>query len=287
VIHLVVLLGSLLLMLKTATFPDNVKIWIGLPVVFWQGVAASAFAAALVSLFQLLATTTDNAERMFCENEELKFKKSGLLEVFTQRGTAEASKCYDTRIRTARERIWAIGMTNGKLISDHGLAIIEAAKKHKSLDVIIAFWNPKAELICRDFSMPISDIQAMLENGSPRSTNTADQIETRQSTFQSDIVKQGKLQGRIRILNLCLPSNFTAFMFDEEVFFFPFLGAPTSAVTPTLLVANDEILGKGVLAHFQKLFQENDAISSLLVQVVFDSSKTTQAGESISGGAIK
>lgn len=273
--HLITGISSVGLLLLTV-MPNFVQspTLLGIPIDFWRGVAASALAAVVVALLQKPAIFLDAAEHQFHESAKLDFHEKGLLAAYPQRGSQEVQELYALNIEKARERIWAIGMTNQKMISDRAVQIIEAVKKHPSLDVVIAFWSPKAKLVIADQpGISISDVQTMLEKWTTVAAATERDIEERQQ-FVCRLINDSRkeIRGRVRVVNLATPSAFTAFVFDEQVFFFPFLCTSYSTSTPTLLGAADQGLGRAIVEHFDKVLS-GDLVSLKVLEIVEDSQR--------------
>jgi hypothetical protein len=82
------------------------------------------------------------------------------------------------------------------------------------------------------------------------------------------------LKGQIKIVSTSIPSAFTAFIIDDEVFFFPFLATDYSTQTPTLLASIDTGLGKCVYNHFKKILSD-DAVMRKMVKIIYPENQPT------------
>lgn len=273
--HLITVLVSLVILGLTSSAPVVTSgVLFYLPAVFWQGVAGSAFAAVIVTLFQRPTIFLDLAERKEQNDALSDLREKGIIGAITQRGSAEATKFYAECLESARFRIWALGMTNQKLVEDHLSKIIELTKSHSSLDVVIGFWNPEAKIILPGQSdpVPLADLQTRLEKKIITSNGTTKEIRSRQDQICKSVSVHGThIKGRIRLVDFSLPTNFTAFVIDEFVFFFPFLVNSYSTATPTIIARSDCPVGEAVVAHFETLLG-GQPVAKAVTKIVFDSS---------------
>jgi len=95
-----------------------------------QTIALSVTASLLASSLHFILQTALDAIRgvqgaAYLEMYEAIVAKQGILAIHDQRSEPAANAKYGTLIRNARQRIWAFGMTNGKLLSSHTKAILE------------------------------------------------------------------------------------------------------------------------------------------------------------------
>jgi hypothetical protein len=125
------------------------KFW-GLSKAAWLGVSGSIFASAVFWLVQGTMYLFSEAKKDTYEETYTRVvQECGLTTIFGRKGGDQATKEYKRAIKEARERIWAIGMSNKHFTLQHMDTILDLIKRESSLEVVIAFWNPDAYLTVR------------------------------------------------------------------------------------------------------------------------------------------
>jgi len=179
------------------------------------------------------------------------FIDNGLETIFDKRGINIE---YAKRISKSKKRIWAIGMTNGNLIKHQLENILKQVAFRKEMDVIISFWAPNTILNSNSSPatfQPVSIInqQLKIEDGKTISPNIiTDRIDSIKKRYEA--VKTSKT-GNLKILESSLPSSFTCFIIDEDIFFFPYLSTVESTSSPTILCNINRGIGKVIFEHFE------------------------------------
>lgn len=257
---LTVVIASLLLYLSELAVNDQASKFLGLPARTWNAFAISMLAAAVFSALNVIVEKLGETERQVKKDALDEFSSQGLLSVLPLRGDRDASQLYSRKLELAKKTVWVIGMTNGKVISDHFPIILRSLMKYKTMDVVISFWSPDAILHddkLRSQTRNLVDIQEMLEQGCVASTHLNGVIAERQGKIKQEIQrKSDSVRGRIRILNMAIPTNITCFIIDDEVFFFPFLSKKTSTSMPTLLFSAKKGVGRAVFEHISYLIND-------------------------------
>jgi len=184
------------------------------------------------------------------------FVKNGVEEIFLTRGINSE---YEKRIKKAENRIWAIGMTNGNLIKHQLDNIISRITFVENIDVVISFWSATSSFTkAYETQKDISIINQQLHIEDKKTienkliTNRFEQIKKKYISVRN--TKSGKL----KIVEMTLPSNFTCFIIDDDVFFFPFLSAVESTSSPIILCNINRGIGKEIYKHMKYVLSENE-----------------------------
>jgi hypothetical protein len=233
----------------------------------WLSVTASMFAATLFlflqSFMNLINSTEDNLYKLKYEEFVETFK---LKEIFPQRGSIDIVNLYQKLTKKAEKRIWAIGMTNRHFIDQHKDSITKALQNH-NIDIVIAFWNPTSTIESiingKQKKHNMLDIQYALEDAASSNTNWEDSIKERQRKFKNHIEENSPLKGELRIVDLSHPTNFTCFVIDDELFFFPFLSGPESTNDPTIHCNITDGIGKRIYDHFDRVLNGNFIVDTV------------------------
>jgi hypothetical protein len=247
------------LLFKIAENSDATGKFMGLSDESWLSVTASMFAATLFLFLQsfigLISATEENVYRQKYREYVDTFE---LRNIFSQRGAPDILAVYESIIRNATKRIWAIGMTNRHVIDQHTDSIVNAIRRHP-IDVRIAFWNPASKIQIahreEDKLASLIDIQCELEDGAAGHANWDSTIKGRQNRLKARVEESGSCEGMIRIINISLPSNFSCLVVDEDLFFFPFLSGPESTNDPIIHCSANGGIGKRVYEHFERIME--------------------------------
>jgi len=256
------------LVFKLAELSGQQGTFLALSKASWLSVTASMFAATLFlflqSFMNLINSAEDNIYRIKYDEFVEKFK---LKQIFPQRGSTDILDIYKTLTGNAEKRIWAIGMTNRHFMTQHRENMTKALRD-KPIDIIIAFWNPTTSLNSiingEQKSHNMLDIQYHLEDGAPANSSWEETIKNRQREFRDHIKRNSPIKGELRIVNLSHPTNFTCFVIDDELFFFPFLSGPESTNDPTIQCCINDGVGKRIYDHFARILNGN-----LIVDTVY------------------
>jgi hypothetical protein len=188
----------------------------------------------------------------------------GFKDAFRQRGSSDIVQLYKDIITGARQRVWAFGMSNRNFFDQHESTIISLIQ-NRTIDVVIAFWNPYAQIsvVNAPASFPARKPLGLLETQSrledAAGTDWASVIEDRQREFLSKVDLLRSRKGQLRIAYLTIPTNITCLVVDDELFFFPFLAGVDSTSNPTIRCSANTGLGECITSHFQKLLANDFA----------------------------
>ena len=176
----------------------------------------------------------------------------GIREAFEHRGEPAALDRYRKALQRASRRIWAIGMTNRRFVSSHADAVHQALRRSSEMDVKLIFTDEALVLSWDEVSINAIELQTQLEDkapgaGSPKYLSSFVQ-KFKDAHGSSDV-------GHLQILKLRSSCQFTCFVIDDDVFFFPMLARHGSAQDPTILVDARGVLGGALLHHFESLFR--------------------------------
>jgi hypothetical protein len=212
-----------------------------------------------IELFQkIFLNSTKNSYKIFYDDI---FGKHGLEDIFPKRGINEE---YSKRILKAKTRIWAIGMTNGNLLQHQLDNILKRVSSESSLDVKFSFWASKTNLQKEyNLTKTISLInqQLHIEDGTGIHD---DLIESRHSEIINKYDNfKNKKSGNLSIVEVSLPTNFSCFIIDDDVFFFPFLSTVESTSSPIILCNLNRGIGKEIFNHLNKIFGKDEVTKSI------------------------
>jgi hypothetical protein len=223
-----------------------------------QGVSGSVFAAALFLVLQSVIDALSEAKReVYSTYYKDVADKHGIKELFSQRGGDDVVGQYRHVISRAKNRIWAVGMTNRHFLLQNQDAILDRVSSHK-VDVRISFWDPKPSIDIDGQQMSLIGLQATVEAGSKKVTADWNHvIEERQRSLVQVIEAGGSLRGEVRLLNTRNPAAFTCLIVDDDVFFFPFLAMPESTNHPTIRCDATLGIGKEIATHVKHQFDSD------------------------------
>lgn len=190
------------------------------------------------------------------------FEDFGLKNIFHQR--LDAQYLYAESIKNSKERIWAIGMTNNKFITQHSDLLNERLRKSKNLTVKIIFWNCNSTLGNHKLHKQICCIQKAIEEKSLNQLESAN-CEDTASTIDNRVKSLGEkidnaFHSRVEIGFLSIPTSFSCLITDKDTYFFPFLAHSSSHETPMLHCESNKNLGESISKHFEVLFEKNSFI---------------------------
>ena len=220
---------------------------------------SSAVFLFLVQLVTAIREAPGSAESAYFKSMHDRF---GIKEAFEHRGEPVTLERYQEALQRASRRIWAIGMTNKRFVSSHSAAVQRALRRSSGMDVKLVFTDDTLVLRWDGGEISAVELQTQLEEKAPG---------TGGSPYLSSFVQKFKAAhgsgdlGRLQIFKLRSSFQFTCFVIDDDVFFFPMLARHGSAQDPTLLVDANGILGQALLNHFEGLFQ-----SQLACTCVYD-----------------
>lgn len=252
----------------------NDSILFGINVQAWQAVTGSLFAATIFAIITSIIEVFRDGYKEITENyyNDIAIGQ-GLHSVFPQKGSVEAQSSYRNSLRNAKDRVWAFGMTNGNLIDQHWSDIRNLLGRN-SIDVVIAFWSPHSKLITPRHSVKerhILTVQDMVEKGSASAqVNWDKMIEERQSWIKAAFGEIKSPQGRLRIISISKVTNFSCFIIDNHVYFFPFLHGPHSNNEPMIYCDAVAGFGKNIAEHCHKTLN-GGKLSEEICEVFFDS----------------
>ena len=242
----------------------------------WLSVTASMFAATLFLLLQSFINLINSSEENTYQRKYNEFVETYKLKnIYNQRGSTEIVDKYKKLIENAKKRVWAIGMTNRHLLEQHNEKIKQNLL-NKNIDIVIAFWNPTSKINSKingeyaEFNM--LDIQHLLESSHVGDTDWEQQINNRQRNFKNHINLLQNIKGEIRIVNLSHATNFSCFLIDDDLFFFPFLSGPESTDDPIIQCAINDGIGARIYEHFNKILNGDylrDDNNNIVMEIVY------------------
>ena len=219
-------------------------------------------------------------------------EKFGLIDIHDQRGEQAVQEKYRQLISTASNRIWAIGMTLTSVCQERD-SLIEQVILKPNFDLVFYFWNPESSIqITKNGSIEsvIHSITAQkaLEEARSRVNDSTENWIGRIQDNIKDIIESVKLQkniahlkgenisGRVRIILGAYPAQFSCYVIDDNVFFYPILSKQVQTRHPTIhCLATSEngkgILGNNLVSHIEYLLNGNDDVHNSLRRVVYDS----------------
>lgn len=266
---------AMLIFLLVAGYEETGTL-LGIPIFFWIGVAGSVLAAFIFSLLVWIIDLLGQAKTRFHEEYYNSIGKTqGVKNVISQRGDDNTVNLYSKCLKNARIRAWAIGMSNTHLVHQHTDAFLKLLQSYE-IDVVIVFWSPFTKLLTPKHTVQqrcILAVQEMIEKNISTETNWETSIRGRQDHLKRVIGAPPNIRGRFRIINISRATNFSCFILDDEVFFFPFLGGPDSTNEPTIHCDATLGIGKRVVDHIDRLI--NGPISTELCEIVYDSKGDT------------
>lgn len=234
----------------------------GLSQAAWFATCGSVFASFVFMCLQIITGLLKDATPKSFENiyNDLVADK-GLCAVHFQRGSDILIKEYQEKLKNASSRVWAIGITNRHLLNQHLSSIMQLIST-KKIDVMIAFWNPETEIVLspgtNKKTYKAVDFHSLIEHGTQSSYSELIQNQQKNIKDKTDAIKN--TQGHIRVLSLSTLTNFTCFIIDDDLYFFPFLArAVESTNDPTIHCSVQTGLGKIIIQHFEQLFTREEA----------------------------
>lgn len=241
------------LIMYVAENAEDTASFAGLSRASWFNVAGSLLATALFLFIQGLINLVRGAEEaVYKDKYQLFVEQHGLKDLFQQRGSGDAVHLYGRLIESARARVWAAGMTNRHFADQHSERLGDLLRA-RSVDVVVAFWEPRAFLITREpdgAKHRILSVQSTLEHSQAQEWDTV-VANTQRRIGQ---VVGSPITGTLRILNISHVCNFSCLIIDDDVFFFPFLAGPDSTNDPTIHCRADIGIGKAIVDHLAELF---------------------------------
>jgi hypothetical protein len=197
------------------------------------------------------------------------FIEQGLESIFSSRGI---NQVYKDKILKARYRIWAVGMTNGNLIAHQLDNIINRISIIENIEVVISFWSESSSFkktYNNQKEISIINQQLLIEDGKEISQKL---IRDRYSKIEKEYKdSKNPKSGRLKIVEMTLPSNFTCFIIDDDVFFFPFLSTVESTSSPTILSNINRGVGNEIFKHVEKVLSEVE-----VTRIIYDSKNEKQ-----------
>lgn len=227
----------------------------GISIKSWSAVFGSLLAASAFLLVQfIIRLAKETKETVHDEQYKHICEKQGVKTIYEQRGSSEIVRLYKSLIEKSTKRVWAIGMTNRHFCNQH-FDIILPKLKSKEFDCIISFWDPNIKMVRSGFDENIINLQELIENGVISDSDYVKAIETRIDGLVQKLKKIKSLNGNIKFVYTCSPTNFTCFVIDDDIFFFPFLSGPESTNTPTFHCDATIGIGSQILKHIDLILK--------------------------------
>jgi hypothetical protein len=228
----------------------------------FTAILTGAIVFLLIELFSkiFLAGKKESSELFLKEI----FIKHGLEDIFSARGINDE---YEKRILKAKNRIWAIGMTNSNLKKYQLSNILSRISSNENIDVVISFWAHDSKFHIEYISqneISIINQQLLIEDKKTIGQNV---ITGSCNEIKAEYQKIKNLKaGNLKLVEMTLPSNFTCFIIDDDVFFFPFLSTVESTSSPTILCNINRGIGKDIFEHFRNVLAKEE-----VTKIVYDS----------------
>lgn len=213
---------------------------------------ASTIFWILHELLSLLKTTPEKVESEYFERLQ---KSAGIHSVHPQRGGEDAQRAYSRMIARARNRIWAVGMTNGAFVDQHFEKLISRCRERRGIDARICYWDYECQLnLPSGKTIELFEAQERLEKG----------VETSGVEWNAKMREQlGKVLGRldseddlrsaIRVFLFAIPTNISVLVVDDDLFFFPFLSNSASNFDPHIHCSASCGVGGRIVGHYEKI----------------------------------
>lgn len=243
----------------------------GISIESWRAVASSIFAASLFLFIQWIIDQLKSSENNLYKNKyEEVIDKNGIKHVYYQRGGEKIISIYKELIKNSKKRVWAIGMTNNHFCEQHFKNVLDLMEVRrgdftsgKHIDFIISFWD--ANICFFDCNKQVSthnilELQTFIEKGSFPRSSWSKMIGDKQQDLIRKIESRKKINGNFKIINLSIPTNFTCFIIDDDVFFFPYLSGPDSTTDPTIHCDANKGIGLSIVNHIQKITSTKEVV---------------------------
>ena len=230
-------------------------VW-GITIKSWTAVFGSLLAASIFLLVQFIIRITGEAkDKIHKEQYNHLCEEQGIKKIYAQRGSNEIVDLYKSLIKKSSRRVWAIGMTNRHFCDQHFDIILPKIKSIKDFECIVSFWNPNINLVSSDstFHENIISIQEMIENGVSNRADYVSVLNERTDRLTQKINDVNYPKGSIKLIYTSIPTNFTCFVIDNDIFFFPFLSSPESTNTPTIHCDATIGIGLQILNHVDSI----------------------------------
>lgn len=218
---------------------------------------------SIQSMVDKLGSATDDIYKEFYS--ELG-NTHGIVRVHTQRGGDGTNAIYSEYLSRARRRVWAVGMTNRRVISKHGQTICRLLKTH-DITVKIAFLDPRSSLEMhidggdagiQRVQIPLLAIQSRLE-GDPPSTSDdwKETISARCNEILDNFEDSESVKGKLTFALVSSVTYFSFFLIDDVIFFFPFLSSEDSSNFPIIECSALKGVGKSLLEHVERVLDNS------------------------------
>jgi len=239
----IIVLVIIVILIELANVQDTIAI----------SVLSSMMASILILIiYKLLDAKKDTILKIY--------NKYGLKNLYSKK--TDATDDFSKKIMQAKNRIWAIGMTNKSFIKQQKENLNVILKKQDNIDIKIIYWNDCTLIEKQDkISKSIIDVQLALENQNSitctsdiNSQNTIREIHNSIQILKQDI-DENKYP-KIEIGFLSVPSSFSCLVIDDDIFFFPFLSGNESNISPMILCDAKKEVGKPIINHFTYIFKQ-------------------------------
>lgn len=246
----------------------------GISVDSWRAVASSIFAASLFLFIQWIIAQLKHTEDNFYKIQYVNLiENNGIKSIYYQRGGENIIALYKQLIANSKRRIWAIGMTNNHFCDQHFDNILDRMEKRRGdfgsgnpIDFVVSFWNPSISFFddAKNQNLEkILEIQSFIEKGSFPHSNWQKIVESKKNELIKKIETRRNLKGNFKITYTTLPTNFTCFVIDDDVFFFPYLSGPDSTNNPTIHCDSLKGIGISITNHLEKLLKTSEVVDTV------------------------
>jgi hypothetical protein len=221
-------------------------------------VLGSSLASVLFFIFHGLLSAIQETPRTVGEQFTQRVRDHfGIVDVFQQRGGEVATEQYRSLLKTAKRRVWAIGITNRRFLQNHYRFLPDVLRRSKDMDIRVVFGDPGVVLTHDDGTREsLIAVQNSLERQPGQGTDWVQFVDSEIERL-AQLPKKDDHTGSVIAYKVCSISFFTCFVIDDDVFFFPMLVRGDSVQDPTIRTLGDSVLGNCILGHLDAMFENS------------------------------
>lgn len=178
----------------------------------------------------------------------------GILDFFSQKGSDAANYDYGSAIASARNRVWAFGISNGEFISEHLDGLVAKKKKFPQLDVCICFVDPDTTL-CLQTSARTEKVSLVslfdITRDDGLVTDNSSRVVTRVHQVRRAL-EEARVSIDIRLISA--GGYLSAMVVDEIIYLFPFTAvSKDNTRTPYLKINVHSSMGHALVEFLTHL----------------------------------
>lgn len=226
----------------------------------WLSIAGSLVASAAFLFIHNVLTLLQQAKTQVpMDYYEVIHNGFGIKWIYSQRGGSDIQELYRKLISNAKERVWAIGMTNNSFLAQHEDLVLSKCKTLSGFEMRLVFWNPATKLVVNGVdSYCIFDVQNKLEEKIDSEINWGLKIDKRIDLVNKKIADAKISPGVAKVYKLSLVTNASCFIIDDDIFYFPFLSRSNSNLDPHIRLSAKNGLGKLIFEHYSYILSNNN-----------------------------